>query len=125
MYIHIFYTNVLKMLDEQGMTKHDLAERSGVSISFLSDLTNGKGNPSLKIMERIADALGTSLPLLLEATDMSAEDLEALKGRHVERSLPEGYERVSVVLPSFQAFQARQWSEAAQKRLRGWVTPQD
>ncbi len=119
MYIHIFYTNVLKLLDERGMTKHDLAEQSGVSISFLSDLTNGKGNPSLKIMERIADALGTSLPMLLEATDMSPEDLEALKGRHFEPSLPKGYERVSVVLPSFQAYQVKQWSEAAQKRLRG------
>jgi hypothetical protein len=28
-----------------------------VSISFLSDLTTGKANPSLKVMEAIANAL--------------------------------------------------------------------
>jgi transcriptional regulator with XRE-family HTH domain len=39
------------------MTKLGLSEKSGVSISFLSDLTNGKGNPSLKVMENIAVAL--------------------------------------------------------------------
>lgn len=118
MYIHIFYTNVLKMLDEQGMTKHELAEKSGVSISFLSDLTNGKGNPSLKIMERIAAALDTTVPLLLEATDMSPEDLAALEERHFESSLPKGYERVSVILPSVQAFMVRQWGAEALKRIQ-------
>lgn len=54
MYNYIFFTNVLRVLDELGMTKHDLADRSGVSISFLSDITTGKGNPSLKVMEDIA-----------------------------------------------------------------------
>lgn len=34
------------------MTKHELADKAHISISFLSDLTNGKANPSLKIMER-------------------------------------------------------------------------
>ena len=29
--------------------------------------------------------------------------------------VPEGYERVSVVLPEFQAFQAKQWAAAAAK----------
>ena len=48
MYKYIFFTNVLRILDERGMTKKELSERSGVSISFLSDLTTGKANPSLK-----------------------------------------------------------------------------
>jgi transcriptional regulator with XRE-family HTH domain len=65
MYNQIFFTNVLRLLDEQSMTKHDLAEKAGMSISFLSDLTNGKGNPSLKIMSLIADALNVPLPTLL------------------------------------------------------------
>ena len=120
MYIHIFYTNVLRLLDEQGMTKQDLAERAGISISFLSDLTNGKANPSLKIMQSIAEALNTPLPLLLEATDLDPKALAELQGDSVsaKRSLPPGYERVSVVLPEFQAFQVKQWGEATRKRLR-------
>ena len=89
------------------MTKQDLADKAGISISFLSDLTNGKANPSLKIMENISEALNTPLPLLLEATDLDSEALAELQGNSVAatRSLPPGYERVSVVLPEFPAFQ--------------------
>ncbi|MBE3780532.1 helix-turn-helix domain-containing protein, partial [Vibrio parahaemolyticus] len=71
MYNYIFFTNVLKILDERHMTKSELAERSGVSISFLSDLTTGNANPSLKVLEAIASALETPLPLLLESTDLN------------------------------------------------------
>ena len=119
MYIHIFYTNVLRLLDEQGMTKQDLAEHAGISISFLSDLTNGKANPSLKIMQSIAEALDTPLPLLLEATDLTPDALAELQGSttSTKLSLPPGYERVSVVLPAFQAYQVRQWDAATRKRL--------
>jgi len=119
-YIHIFYTNVLRLLEEQGLTKQDLAEKADISISFLSDLTNGKANPSLKIMRNIAEALDTPLPLLLEATDLSPEDLAELQGnsKKPKQSLPPGYERVSAVLPEFQAFQVKLWAEAARKRLR-------
>lgn len=80
MYKYIFFTNVLRILDERGMTKNELSERSGVSISFLSDLTTGKANPSLKVMEAIANALETSLPLLLESTDLDKHTLDALAG---------------------------------------------
>ena len=120
MYIHIFYTNVLRLLEEQDMTKQDLADKADISISFLSDLTNGKANPSLKIMRNIAEALDTPLPLLLEANDLTPEDLAELQGSSSKpkQSLPPGYKRVSVVLPEFQAFQVKQWAEAARKRLR-------
>jgi len=66
----IFFTNILRLLDERGMTKNELAAKADISVSFLSDLTNGKANPSLKIMEAIAEALETPLPTLLESTDL-------------------------------------------------------
>ncbi len=118
MYNYIFFTNVLRILDEQGMSKHDLADLSGVSISFLSDLTTGKANPSLKIMEAIARALNVPLPFLLESTDLSKEDLEALIGGRSLSSLPAGYERVSVILPEHQAFVVRKWAEQAAQKLK-------
>lgn len=62
MYDFIFFTNVLRILDERGMTKQELSKRSGVSISFLSDLTTGKANPSLKVMESLATALASPCP---------------------------------------------------------------
>ena len=80
MYNYIFFTNVLRLLDERHMTKKELSDRSGVSISFLSDLTTGKANPSLKVMQDIAKALDAPLPLLLESTDLDKDTLDALAG---------------------------------------------
>ena len=119
MYNYIFFTNVLRLLDERHMTKKELSDRSGVSISFLSDLTTGKANPSLKVMEDIAQALETPLPLLLESTDLDKEALDALAGRKSPRSLPPAFERVAAVLPEQQAFIVKKWGEATRKKLRG------
>lgn len=109
MHNQIFFTNILRLLDEQGITKHELAERAGMSVSFLSDLTNGKANPSLKIMESLAQALSTPLATLLEATDLSERDLELLAEGTPHSSLPAGFVRVTAVLTEYQAFQVRQW----------------
>jgi len=117
-YDYIFFTNVLRILDERGMTKQELSKRSGVSISFLSDLTSGKANPSLRVMGALAAALEVSLPLLLESTDLDKETLDALAGGKAPRSLPPGYERVSVVLPEHQAFIVKKWGESARQKLR-------
>ena len=119
MYNYIFFTNVLRLLDERHMTKKELSDRSGVSISFLSDLTTGKANPSLKVMEDIAQALETPLPLLLESTDLDKEALDALAGGKAPRSLPPGFARVAAVLPEHQAFIVKKWGEATRKKLRG------
>jgi transcriptional regulator with XRE-family HTH domain len=120
-YIQIFETNILRLLEEHDMTKQELADKADISISFLSDLTHGKANPSLKIMQSIADAFEVPLPYLLESTELSFEQLAELRQdspAFSKPSLPAGYERVSAILPAFQAFQVRQWAEAARKRLR-------
>jgi len=113
----IFFTNILRILDEQGMTKNELADRAGMSVSFLSDLTNGKANPSLKIMESLAEALDTPLATLLETTDLSDQDLEQLAGGKPLKSLPSGFVRVTAVLTEYQAFQVRQWDRANSAQL--------
>lgn len=119
MYDNIFFTNVIRILDERGMTKQELSKKTGVSISFLSDLTTGKANPSLKTMEAIADALETPLPLLLESTDLDQKSLNDLAGGKARHSLPAGYERVSAILPEHQAFIVKKWHEATRRKLRG------
>lgn len=118
MYNQILFTNVLRLLEELGMTKNELAQKSGISVSFLSDLTNGKANPSLKVMGAIADALDTPLPTLLELTDLDRATLDALAGGHAPRSLPEGFLRVSAILTEFQAYTVRQWDQENRKHLQ-------
>lgn len=118
-YNTIFFTNVLQQLQKRHMTKTELSELSGVSISFLSDLTTGKGNPSLEVMEKIAVALDVPLSFLLESTDLDMGALKALRGGRVRAfDVPLGYERVVAVLPEHRAFQVKKWAEEAKEKLK-------
>ncbi len=54
---------------EAGLTLAQLAERTALSPSFLSQLENGRTNTSLRSLQRIADALGTTATELLAAAD--------------------------------------------------------
>jgi transcriptional regulator with XRE-family HTH domain len=122
-YHQIFFTNILRVLDERRMTQEELAERSGVSTSFISDLANGRANPSLRTMEAIAVALETPLPTLLESTDLDREALDELAGGKAIQSLPQGYQRISAILTDYQAFLAEEWDEVNRKRLREQASP--
>jgi transcriptional regulator with XRE-family HTH domain len=110
LYNSIFVSNVVRLLDEREMTKKDLSEKSGVSMSFISDLTNKKANPSLKVMENIAHALDMPLPMLLESYGSNAAP-------RASRGLPNGYEHVSGVLPAHKAFIFRKWDTEARSKL--------
>jgi len=50
--------------EERGWTQKQLAERAGLSITFLSEVENGKRNVSYGKLLRIADELGTSMDYL-------------------------------------------------------------
>lgn len=41
-----------------GMSQEDLALEADVNKNYLCDLENGRRNPTLKILEKIANALG-------------------------------------------------------------------
>lgn len=118
MYNIIFYTNILRLMEEQGMTRRRLSERTGVSISFLSELTNGKANPSLKTMESIATELGVPLPALLEMSDLDEASLLELSGGHAVTGLPSGYQRVTCVLTNYQAYMALQWDKSNREKIK-------
>lgn len=118
MYNIIFFTNILRILDEKGMTKSELAAKADMSVSFLSDLTTGKANPSLKIMESIGTALETPLPMLLESSDLDREALDAIAGGKMPQSLPKGFVRICAVLPEAKAYVVRKWEEEAKKTMQ-------
>jgi hypothetical protein len=66
-------------------------------------------------MKRITDAVDKPLTELLEETDLDSKSLEALGGKL--RGIAEGYACVSLILPSHQAFIARQWTKNAMEQL--------
>ncbi|SEN52732.1 helix-turn-helix domain-containing protein [Nitrosomonas marina] len=110
MYNLILITNILRILDEKGMTKSELAKKAGVSIAFFTDLTNDKANPSLRIIEAIAEALETPLPMLLDSSDMKLTDLEMLAKRKPGK-LPKGFVWKGGVLSEYEAYQVDQWDK--------------
>ncbi|HYJ68550.1 MAG TPA: cupin domain-containing protein [Nocardioidaceae bacterium] len=54
---------------ERGLTLHDLAERSAVSISMLSSVEHGAKAPTVVVLGRIAEGLGVELTTLLTGSD--------------------------------------------------------
>ena len=54
---------------EQNLSLRALAGRTGFSASFLSQVELGQVSPSLLSLDRLATALGLSLPLLLSRPD--------------------------------------------------------
>ena len=51
--------------DRRGLLQKDVAKEAGVSVSFLSEIENGKRTPGSEVLLRIADVLGASLDYLL------------------------------------------------------------
>ena len=50
-------------------SQEDLALNANVSKNYISDLENGRRNPSLEILERIADAFHISLAELFKGVE--------------------------------------------------------
>ena len=46
-----------------GLKQRSLAEIAGLSVHGLSDIESGKGNPTLAVLNQLADALGLDLHL--------------------------------------------------------------
>ena len=65
--IGLFFAKRRKAL---GVNQNELAELCGISEHALCNLERGAGNPTLKLVTAVADALG--LELNLKAMDMEA-----------------------------------------------------
>lgn len=58
--------NILAGIERQRMNQKELAERTGVSRCYISQIISGKRDPSVKILGKISNALDCSLAELLE-----------------------------------------------------------
>lgn len=60
------FTVMQAMIDarkEKGMTQKELAEATGISQADISRLEHGTGNPSIKTLQRVAQALQMALKI--------------------------------------------------------------
>jgi transcriptional regulator with XRE-family HTH domain len=51
---------------KKNLTTEKLAYENGISKGYLSDIENGKKLPSIKMLERIADALEVDISILFK-----------------------------------------------------------
>jgi transcriptional regulator with XRE-family HTH domain len=56
----------------QGRTLASVAMQAGLSVPYVANLENGRGNPTLSSLHRLAGALGTALSELLADPDNTA-----------------------------------------------------
>jgi transcriptional regulator with XRE-family HTH domain len=63
----VFATNLRRLRHEKGLSQDDLAYEAEVSRSYLSQLEKGVFYASLKIIDRLAKALGVEPAELLKA----------------------------------------------------------
>lgn len=58
--------NLKRIRTEKGMSQGDISRTLGVSRGFVSNIENGKTNPTLSTITKIAEAIGVSTDTLLK-----------------------------------------------------------
>lgn len=77
-----FKDRVRELRSLRNLTLKQLSEKTGLSVSYLSDVERGNTNPSLNTIEVIAQALEISVQQLITGVEL-AEELDV-------NTLPEG-----------------------------------
>jgi transcriptional regulator with XRE-family HTH domain len=57
--------NVRQSRTQKGWSQEELAHRSGLHRTYISGIERGRRNPTVLILQQMADALGTEAPELL------------------------------------------------------------
>lgn len=61
--------------DEVGISQEELAGRSGLDRTYISGIERGRRNPSVRSLQRVSDALGTTLDVIFVRARRLAEEL--------------------------------------------------
>lgn len=52
--------------EQRGLTQEEVAHRAGITVGYLSQLENGRRNPSLLVMAAICEVLETPLEAVVK-----------------------------------------------------------
>lgn len=121
-YNSVFTNHINRIIAEKNITKQELAAIAGVSAAFITALTRGEGNPTLKTMQAMAEGLCIPLPLLLKP--LESDEWQAILSLSVHKqapaaNLPAGYSIIEkAVLPAHKVFVVEQWVKEAKKKLQ-------
>ena len=60
---YIIMRAMIEARREEGLTQKELSERSGITQADISRLENGNANPSIRTLQRLANAMGKTLKI--------------------------------------------------------------
>jgi transcriptional regulator with XRE-family HTH domain len=60
--------NLRRLRKAKGLTQEELAHQADVDQTYLSGVEEGKRNPSIVVLNRIATALGSDISLLFDSS---------------------------------------------------------
>ncbi len=66
--------NIRKIRKEFGWTQADLAEKSGISVPFMTQIELGRKSASLEVVQNIAAALNVSYKQLFEENSSTSQE---------------------------------------------------
>jgi transcriptional regulator with XRE-family HTH domain len=58
--------NLQKLRRERGLSQEELADRANIHQTYLSGVEGGKRNPTVTVLQRIAQALGADIDDLVK-----------------------------------------------------------
>ena len=74
---------IKRFRSERNMSQGDLCREAEISLTFLSQIENGRNNPSVETMEKISDALKVPVAIIsfyaIEETDVQPNKREFFK----------------------------------------------
>lgn len=77
---------IRELRTQQSLTLKDLSGKTGLSVSYLSDIERGRTTPSLNTLEALAGAFGISVTDLLSGVDFA--------GQRTPAALPAGLQEL-------------------------------
>ncbi len=64
--------SIRRLREEKGLTQRELAERAGLSPSYVNEIENGRKRPSLRVLNRLAGGLGVPAGVLMGPLGIAA-----------------------------------------------------
>ena len=68
--------NLHRLRKQSGISIGALAEKTGISKGAISQIEQGKGNPTINTITKLAEALGVGYPALLDAAASEEADVQ-------------------------------------------------
>lgn len=110
-FMKIFKENLRKRREELRLTQENLAEKAGLSYTFISQLERGEKEPSLRTAHKIARALKTSIDVLIsekESDEIATKQLLNLIKAKDKEDIDLAVKLVQVVMEEKEKYTSKQ-----------------